>query len=75
MRSRKYLNFLWETENYQKLVQASNQTSKELRKHKIGQIPKISETNKTHHAKAYHIAQDHMQYVISIQKAWKHFCH
>lgn len=75
MRSRKYLNFLWEMENYQELVQASNHTSKELREHKTGQVPKFNQSDKTHHAKAYHIAEDQMQYIISIQNACKHFCH
>lgn len=76
MRPTEFLNVLWEAENFPKLVQVPNHRSKKLRKHQVGCIGKINHSNKqdTSH-QAYHIAEDQMQSIVCIPKAWKHFFH
>lgn len=75
MRSRKYLNFLGDGElsrvsvgikpYIQGTQRTQNRTSTKIQ----------SMRQKIYHAKAYHIAEDQMQYIISVQNACKHFCH
>lgn len=49
VRPGKYFNFLWEAKNFPKLVRTPNHRSKKVREHQVGSIPKLDQSNQTHH--------------------------